>query len=77
VAIVNVLACWFGSHTLNGARSLNPWEDRVVVRARGLVGDYAYYVSFGRGAIALLIVALAITTVLMFASIAPERGRPK
>ena len=66
VTLANVLAGAFAAYTLKGSSNLNPFDDLSGCSpAARRWGDYIYYVSFGRGAISVLLVCLVLTTMLM------------
>lgn len=66
VTLANLLAGAFAAYTLMGSSNLNPFKDLAGCSpAARQWGDYIYYVSFGRGAISLLLVCLVLTTTLM------------
>ena len=66
VTLANLLVSVFAAYTLKGSNNLNPFEDLTGCSpAATHYGDYIYYVSFGRGAISLLLVCLGLTTMLV------------
>jgi hypothetical protein len=66
VTLANLLVGAFAVYTLNGSTKLKPFEDLTGCSpAAKHWGDYIYYVSFGRGAISLLLASLVLTTTLM------------
>jgi hypothetical protein len=74
--VVNIFVSAFGAYTVMGGHALNPWED-FANAPRGTIGNwgtYIYYVAFSRGAISLLLICLATTTLLMMVSDRPHRA---